>query len=136
MKSSAQNQEFIEKICEANKVISSPFITETDEIYFASYDGSIYRYKDASLGPVFEIGGQPSGLVVDSNNYAYIADLGHQAIISKKIDDKTDEMNHLVKDFEGEPLIGPNSLCIRSNGSELNRRNFLHRCRSLWGNVS
>ena len=136
MKSSAQNQEFIEKICEANKVISSPFITETDEIYFASYDGSIYRYKDASLGPVFEIGGQPSGLVVDSNNYAYIADLGHQAIISKKIDDKTDEMNHLVKDFEGEPLIGPNSLCIRSNGSELNRRNFLHRCRSLRGNVS
>ena len=79
MKGNNSNQEFIEKICEANKVILSPFITENEEIYFASYDGSIYKYKDANLVSLFEVGGQPNGLVIDSNNYAFIADMGHQS---------------------------------------------------------
>lgn len=126
MKSNTSNQEFIEKICEANKVILSPFITETEEIYFASYDGGIYKYKDANLICLFEIGGQPNGLVIDHNNYAFIADMGHQSIISKKIDDKSEAMNQIVKDFEGEPLLGPNSICITSDSSLLIRRNLFH----------
>lgn len=121
MKSNTQNQEFIEKICEANKVILSPFITENEEIYFTSYDGWVYKYKDANLVSLFEVGGQPNGLVIDNNGYAYIADMGHQSIISKKIDDKSDAMNQIVKDFEGEPLIGPNSVCITGDYSRLNR---------------
>lgn len=132
MKFSVQNQEFIEKICEANKVILSPFITENEEIYFASYDGSIYKYKDANLVSLFEIGGQPNGLVIDSNNYAYIADMGHQSIVSKKLDDKPESMNQIVKDFEGEALIGPNSISITSDSSEITRRAVFHRFRTAW----
>lgn len=119
MKHSPPNQEFIEKICEANKVILSPFITENEEIFFASFDGSIYKYKDANLISLIEVGGQPNGLVIDKNGVAYIADMAHQSIISKKIDEKTEGINQIVKDFEGEPLLGPNSLCISDSCSFL-----------------
>lgn len=38
-------------------------------------------------------------------------------------------MNHLIKDFEGEPLIGPNSLILRSGGSDFIRRAIFY---GLW----
>lgn len=116
MKANVQNQEFIERLCEGNKLIISPCINEREEIYLASYDGFIYRYKDENLIPLFEVGGQPNGLYVH-NNVAYIADFGHQCILAKSIIDKTNTVSQLVKEFEGEPLLGPNSLVVNSAGS-------------------
>ena len=126
MKANIQNQEFIERLCEGNKLITSPCISEREEIYLASYDGFIYKYKDENLIPLFEVGGQPNGLYVH-NNIAYIADFGHQCILAKSIVDKGNNLSQLVKDFEGNPLIGPNSLVVNSAGSNLKRFALFHR---------
>ena len=132
MKAMSSNQESIEKICEASKVITSPFITENGDIYFASHDGNIYRFKDGTLLPVVEMNGQPNGLVIDSNLVAYVADMAHQSILSKKIEDKSDEVNYLVKDFEGEPLLGPHSIYLMKKNSSFIRRTNIYRLRSYW----
>ena len=55
-----------------------------------------------------------------------IADMAHQSIVSKKIDDKSESLTQVVKDFDGDPFIGPNSLCLSSDCSCLNRRDLLH----------
>ena len=38
-------------------MLLSPFINKDDEIYFASYDGYIYRYKEGNFIPILEVGG-------------------------------------------------------------------------------
>lgn len=125
MKSNIQNQEMIEKLCEGNKLILSPFINEKEEIYLASYDGSIYRYKDENLIPMFEVGGQPSGLFIHKD-IAYVSDFAHQTILARSLLEKNATITQLVKEFEGEPLIGPNSLLLDKGGSKLNRSTLFY----------
>ena len=108
----------IEKLCEGNKLILSPFINEKEEIYLASYDGSIYRYKDENLIPMFEVGGQPSGLFIH-NSIAYVSDFAHQTILARSLMEKNATATQLVKEFEGEPLLGPNSLLLNKAGNLL-----------------
>ncbi len=57
MKTNTQNQEVIEKLCEGNKMLLSPFVNDKEEIFFASYDGFIYRFKEGNFIPLFEVGG-------------------------------------------------------------------------------
>lgn len=57
MNQNAHNQDVIEKLCESPRMLLSPFINSEDEIYFASYDGCIYRYKEGNFVPILEIGG-------------------------------------------------------------------------------
>ena len=57
MKNNTHNQEVIEKLCEGNKYLSSPFINEQEEIYLVSYDGYIYRFKDGNFIALFDLGG-------------------------------------------------------------------------------
>ena len=59
MNHNAHNQDVLEKLCESKRMMLSPFINNEDEIYFASYDGCIYRYKEGNFVAILEIGGQP-----------------------------------------------------------------------------
>ena len=66
----------------------------------------------------FTSGGQPSAFHLDkTGKTCFIADLAHQAIFSKNIEDKTSELSQLVKDFEGEPFLGPHSLALTDDMS-------------------
>ena len=52
-----------------------------------------------------------------SGKNIFIADLAHQAIITKYNDEKSAEITPIVKDYEGLALLGPNSLVIAQNSS-------------------
>lgn len=58
----------------------------------------------------FSTGGQPSGLVFDQQGSSFIADQAHQAILSQCLTDQRIEITPVIKDFDGKPLKGPNSL--------------------------
>ena len=44
----------------------------------------------------------------------FIADLAHQAIYCKTVDEKAETIFPLFEDFEGFTLLGPNNICISS----------------------
>jgi sugar lactone lactonase YvrE len=118
--SETKNNEYLERICEANQTITSPFEASDEEIYFTCHDGFIYKYKDGNLKQLFEVGGQPSGLLIDTrSNICYIADTAHQSILAKNLDDKTNEFTQIVSDFEGQNLEGPGNLVLDSSGKYL-----------------
>lgn len=48
----------------------------------------------------------------------FVADLAHQAIISKYGDDKNTELTPIVKDYEGVSLLGPHSLVFANTLSK------------------
>jgi sugar lactone lactonase YvrE len=116
----SQRNELIEKICEANQTILSPIEGNNDEIFFSGHDGYIYQYKEGKLKQIVEVGGQPNGLAIDpSTNICYIADIAHQSILAKNLDDKSPDITQIVSEFEGQPLEGPNSLILDSEGKYL-----------------
>ena len=69
--------------------------------------------------PFCELSGVPKGIALSSDDNLYIADQGHQTILLKKLEEKTDDVVQMIKDFEGEPFLGPNYLVLRKNNSEL-----------------
>ena len=118
--SEIKNNDYLERICEANQTITSPFEATDEDIYFACHDGFVYKYKDGNLKQLFEVGGQPNGLLIDSRtNICYIADTAHQSILAKSLEDKTTEFTQIVSDFEGQQLEGPSNLVIDSSGKYL-----------------
>ena len=118
--SEIKNNEYLERICEANQTITSPFEASDEDIYFACHDGFIYKYKEGNLKQLFEVGGQPTGLLIDPrSNICYIADTAHQSILAKSLDDKTTEFTQIVSDFEGQQLEGPSNLVLDSSGKYL-----------------
>ena len=60
----------------------------------------------------FSTGGQPSGLVFDHQGSSFIADQAHQAILSQTVTDNRIEITPVIKDFDGKPLKGPNSMIL------------------------
>ena len=66
-----------------------------------SYDGFVYRYKEGNFAPLFEVGGQPNGIVISSQKTAYITDFAHQSILAKSLVNDSDEIIFIAKDFEG-----------------------------------
>jgi len=103
----------VERVTGANSNIFSPFSTPDGDIFFACQSGEILRHKDGQMKIEFTSGGQPSAFHLDkTGKTCFIADLAHQAIFSKNIEDKTSELSQLVKDFEGEPFLGPHSLAL------------------------
>lgn len=115
--SGMKGKEFLERICEASSTIRSPVEASDEDIYFASQDGFIYKYKEGKIKQLFEVGGEPSGLAIEcTSNVCYIADTAQQGILAKGLDDKSAEFTHIVGDFEGQPLEGPNSLILDNDG--------------------
>mgnify|MGYP003590165236 CR=1 FL=1 len=117
--SKAPNTEFIEKICENSKTLSSPFPAESGEIFFASEDGGLFKFKEGLMSQLLQVDGQPNGLVLDAGGNLFVADMAHQSIFTKPADDKSDELRFLVKDWEGEGFLGLNSLEISADGTQL-----------------
>jgi len=60
----------------------------------------------------FSTGGQPTGLVFDSQGSSFIADLSHQAVLSQTVTDNRIEIIPVIKDFDGSALKGPNSMVL------------------------
>ena len=74
---------------------------------------------DGELVPSFSTGGQPTSLVFDNEGSAFIADMGYQAVLSKtNIEDKM-EISPVIKDFDGNPLKGPNSMVLSEQNNIL-----------------
>ena len=67
----------------------------------------------------YRFGGQPSSIAFDrENNLLYVADMAHQAILIKSIEDKqsSGSVNEVVSENnQGMPFIGPNSIVISLN---------------------
>jgi sugar lactone lactonase YvrE len=118
--SEIKNNDYIERICEANHTICSPFEASDEDIYFACHDGYVYRYKEGNLKQLFEVGGQPSGILIDPRtSICYIADSAHQSVLAKSLEDKTTEFTQIVSDFEGQSLEGPSNLMLDCSGKYL-----------------
>lgn len=60
----------------------------------------------------FQTGGQPTGLVFDHQGSSFIADQGHQSILSQTVTDNRIEITPVIKDFDGKTLQGPNSMVL------------------------
>jgi sugar lactone lactonase YvrE len=108
----------VEPICEASKLgnLSSPFTVHSDKIFMVSHSGEILKLENNSLKVDSHMGGQPNAIVVsqDEKNY-FVADLAHQAIFMKSLEEENTDFTKFVFEFEGIPLIGPNSLALSSN---------------------
>ena len=136
----------VERVTGANSNIFSPFSTPDGDIFFACQSGEILRHKDGQMkvsnhSKILLNKNSRSNLPVVVNHQhsrwtkqvltinlnpritksigktCFIADLAHQAIFSKNIEDKTSELSQLVKDFEGEPFLGPHSLALTDDMS-------------------
>ncbi|CAK87597.1 unnamed protein product (macronuclear) [Paramecium tetraurelia] len=109
-----------EKICE----LASPlyFPLEIDgAIYMVSQNGDILKFKDGQFKAEFHISGQPYSIVIDKpNKFIYVADMAHQAILKRYIDENSQEqIVEYLKDYEGQPLLGPNSLLLSTKNNLL-----------------
>ena len=101
-----------EKICSLAAPIYSPMEDSNGNLYIVSSNGDIYMVQDNQLDLMFSTGGQPTAIVFDAQGAAFIADNAHQAILSQSETENRIEIAPIVKDFEGEALLGPNSLLV------------------------
>lgn len=108
----------IEQICKFSSALYSP-VEVDDALYMIAMNGDIVKHQDDKVKTEFRFGGQPSGLVIEKESRTiYLADMAHQAIIMKSLEDNNAEAPaDFVKDFEGMPLLGPNSLVLSVNMS-------------------
>lgn len=67
----------------------------------------------------FSTGGQPTSIVFDPDGNSFIADQGHQAILSQVLADEKIELSHVIKDYDGAPLKGPNSMLLSEKSNTL-----------------
>ena len=81
-------------------------------LYMVSTNGDVYQVSDGQLDVAFSTGGQPTGLVFDSQGSSFVADLAHQAILSQTVTDNHIEITPVIKDFDGNALKGPNSMVL------------------------
>ncbi|KAL4495585.1 hypothetical protein ABPG72_014054 [Tetrahymena utriculariae] len=102
-----------ERICEFSANLTSPFEVE-GSLYIVSQNGEILSFKDNQLKNEFHFAGQPSSLVIDSSGKTfYLADMAHQSIFARIVNENGQEDIHeLIKEYEGQPLLGPHSLAI------------------------
>lgn len=77
-------------------------------LFAVSLTGSIYQVVNGQLSEVSNTNGQPSGICFD-NETSYICDMAHQAIIVQSLEKSKEDFN-LIKEWEGKPLLGPNSI--------------------------
>jgi sugar lactone lactonase YvrE len=74
---------------------------------------------DGQITTSFSTGGQPTSLVFDNEGSAFIADMGYQAVLSKTTLDDKIEIAPVIKDFDGAPLKGPNSMALSAKNNIL-----------------
>lgn len=58
-------------------------------------------------------------MTIDKSKNIFLADLANQAILARNNEEKETNTPELVKEFEGVPLIGPNSLICSDINNQL-----------------
>ena len=109
----------MEKLADFHSPIYSPIEDNAGNLYITSTNGYIYQLTENDINSLYNTSGQPTALVFDSEGGSYIADPAHQAILSQGPAGTKAEKFEVIKDFEGIPLLGPNSLIINKNCSAL-----------------
>ena len=109
----------IEKMKEFHSPIYSPIEDRDGILHIVSTNGCVYHIVNDEVSNVCNTSGQPTGLIFDSEAGSYIADNAHQAILSQGLSDAKASKFEVIKDFEGVPLQGPNSLIINKDGNTL-----------------
>jgi len=92
-------------------------ITEDGEgnLYTTCMNGDVITFKEGKPLIVYIAHGQPTSIAFDDQNFFYLADPAAQNIISQTQNDSLKiEINILVKEYEGSPLEGPNTLTYSS----------------------
>lgn len=95
--------------------------TEDSEgnLYTVSTNGEVYQVTEGQMNVKFSTGGQPTSLVFDAEGSAFIADMGYQAILSQTTTDNKVEIASVIKEFDGNPLKGPNSMILSEHNNML-----------------
>jgi sugar lactone lactonase YvrE len=95
-----------------------PIFDAQGNLYFVNYlrNGTIgRRTPDGTIHVWCETGGQANGLKVDATGYVIAADYGGRRILRIPPDGKPIEV--LTQNFEGEPYLGPNDVCLDRAGN-------------------
>ena len=109
-----------ETIIEGNLVgIWSVAEDKDGNLFAACQTGHIYSIVDQQCQELYYTGGQPTSLIFESNNTAYIADMAHQRILCHTEIEGRVEVTEIVKDYEGMPLLGPNCIVLNENTNYL-----------------
>lgn len=95
--------------------------TEDSEgnLFAVSTNGDVYQVTEGQMEVAFSTGGQPTGLVFDTQGSSFIADQAHQAILSQTVTDNRIEITPVIKDFDGAALKGPNSMILSEKNNAL-----------------
>ncbi len=109
----------IEKVADFHSPIYSPVEDKAGVLYVVSTDGYVYQVAENEITSLYNTSGQPTGLAFDAEAGSYIADSAHQAILSQGLSAAKADKFEVIKDFEGVPLLGPNSLIISKDASTL-----------------
>jgi sugar lactone lactonase YvrE len=108
-----------EPVIEGNQTGIWNVIEEKDgRVYAAFQTGHIYKITDRQPDELYNTSGQPTSIVFESNNTAYIADMAHQCILCLS-DSENREVTEIVRDYEGKPLLGPNCLAYNPENKYL-----------------
>ena len=95
-----------------------PIFDAAGNLYFVNYlrNGTIgRRTPDGTVHVWCETGGQANGLKVDEDGYVIAADYGGRRILRIHPDGKPIEV--LTQNFEGQPYLGPNDVCLDRAGN-------------------
>jgi sugar lactone lactonase YvrE len=87
-------------------------------LYFVNYQrlGTLGRVRPGETPEVWvETGGQVNGLKCDAQGRLAAADIGAKRIT--RFDTATGAMEVLTDNFEGEPYLGPNDVCLDRGGN-------------------
>jgi len=102
--------------------VTSPIFSPNGELMTISTTGEIFRYVGVNSADGVQVeswgnsSGQPYGLAMDQQS-AYVCDAAHQAIFRIARTEGDDgiprqEVEPYVREYEGQALLGPNSLAI------------------------
>ncbi|KAM3146263.1 hypothetical protein pb186bvf_001608 [Paramecium bursaria] len=109
-----------EKIFNWPHPLTSP-IEQDGQLYLLAKNGEILKFKDGQSKTEFNFASELSSIVIDkTNKCAYLADMAHQSIMRRAVVDNQEQITDFLKDYEGQPLIGPNSMIM----SEVNQMLF------------
>ncbi|CAD8191476.1 unnamed protein product [Paramecium pentaurelia] len=99
-------------IVEQQSQLNSP-IEVDGAVYVAAQNGEIIQYKDEKQITFFHVASQPHSIKMDNKNKVfYVANMARQCIQKFCQDENNDEIIDFINEFEGMPLLGPNSLLL------------------------
>lgn len=98
-----------------------PTEDQDGNLYTVSTNGDVYQVQEGQMEVAFTTGGQPTGLVFDTQGSSFIADQAHQAILSQTVTAEGNriEITPVIKDFDGNALKGPNSMILSEKSNTL-----------------